>query len=113
MLSGGNVAIVGRALPHELMVILGGGLGAFIVANSKAGVGAAMKGVVHVFRGEYWTRQDYRDLLRLLFMIVRTLRTKSPLALESHIEAPDESTLFDRFTKNGRSLSRERRCQYV
>src|SRR3546814_17070239 len=32
-------------------------------------------------------------------MIVRTLRTKSPLALESHIEAPDESTLFNRFPK--------------
>src|SRR4029453_4580646 len=42
---------------------------------------------------------DYRDLLSLLFLLTKTMKSKGVIALESHIENPKESTIFTRFPK--------------
>lgn len=93
-LSGGNVFVVMKALPHELLVIGGGALGAFLVANSKHVLLGAGKGIRHVFKGARWSGQDYMDLLSLLFTLIRIIRSKGGQALESHIENPAESPIF-------------------
>jgi chemotaxis protein MotA len=42
---------------------------------------------------------DYRDLLSLLFLLTKTMKSKGVIALESHIEKPHESTIFARYPK--------------
>ena len=42
---------------------------------------------------------DYRDLLSLLFLLTKTMKSKGVIALESHIENPGESSIFTRFPK--------------
>jgi len=60
----------------------------------KAGAGLAK-----VLRGPKWKKDDYRDLLCLLFAMTRLVRTKGVIALEQHIERPEESKLFNNFPK--------------
>lgn len=99
ILAGGKFDIIIKALPLEMMIIGGAALGAFLMANSlhdvKHGAGALAK----VLKGGRWTRQDYMDLLSLLYFFVRLAQTKGAMALEPHIEKPEESAAFQKFPR--------------
>ncbi len=97
--SGGKMAIVLHSLPHEMLTIVGATLGAFIVANSTTVLKAAGRGIKRAATGEKWKAADYTDMLCLLFTIVKTIRTKGVVAIESHIERPAESSLFQQFPR--------------
>jgi chemotaxis protein MotA len=56
-------------------------------------------GMSKVFAGPKWKPSDYRDLLSLLFLLTKTMKSKGVIALESHIENPKESTIFSRFPR--------------
>ncbi len=97
LISGGNLSVIIEALPHELMCIFGAAAAAFLVSNSMTVVKATMGGFGKVFGGPKWKAGDYRDLLSLLFLLTKTMKSKGVIALESHIERPTESTIFSRF----------------
>ena len=99
IISGGKIGVVLEALPHELMAIGGAGAAAFLISNStttKKSMGGAFG---KVFKGPKWKTQDYKDLLSLLFLLTKTMKSKGVIALESHIEKPGESTIFSRYPK--------------
>src|SRR5690606_21339969 len=73
---GGNIGIVLRALPHEMMTIAGGAIGAFVVANSGLVFKKAVAGLKEAIKGETWQREDYQDLLSLLFIVSREMRAR-------------------------------------
>jgi chemotaxis protein MotA len=52
-----------------------------------------------VISGPKWKPQDYRDLLCLLFLLTKTMKTKGLIALEAHIEKPEESSIFKRYPR--------------
>jgi chemotaxis protein MotA len=52
-----------------------------------------------VFAGPKWKAADYRDLLSLLFLLTKMMKSKGVIALESHIEKPTESPLFSRYPR--------------
>ena len=52
-------------------------------------------GVGKAFSGPKWKAADYRDLLWLLFLLTKTMKSKGVIALESHIEKPEESSIFN------------------
>jgi chemotaxis protein MotA len=97
LISGGNLAVIIEALPHELMCIFGAAIAAFLISNSMTVVKATAGGFGKVFGGPKWKAGDYRDLLSLLFLLTKTMKSKGVIALESHIERPTESTIFSRF----------------
>jgi chemotaxis protein MotA len=99
IMSGGNMGVIIEAAPHELMAILGAGAAAFLISNSMAVIKATGGGCAKVFSGPKWKASDYRDLLSLLFLLTKTMKSKGVIALESHIERPAESTIFSRFPK--------------
>lgn len=98
-LSGGSFGIILKALPFELMIIFGGAIGAFISGNSTGVMGGALKGIGMVMKGPHWKAEDYRDLLCLLFLLCKTMRTKGVVAIEAHIENPEESKIFQNFPR--------------
>lgn len=98
MLAGGKLDIILYALPFEMMMIGGAATGAFLISNSLAAVKHTAADVAKVFKGPKWKPDDYRDLLCLLFELIRLARS-SPVAIEEHIEAPDQSTIFGRYPK--------------
>ena len=97
IMSGGKMAVVLEAAPHELMTILGAGVAAYLISNSMTVIKATGGAFKQVFAGPKWKPGDYRDLLSLLFLLTKTMKSKGVIALESHIENPTESTIFSRF----------------
>lgn len=96
--AGGKMGIILHALPFELTMILGAAIGAFLLSNDGQVLKATAGGLKRVFAGPRWKPDDYRDLLCLLFELVRLSRA-DPLALERHIESPAESEIFARYPK--------------
>lgn len=98
VLAGGKMAIILASLPFELMMIGGAAAGAFLVSNDMAGIRATLRDVAKVFRGPQWKPADYRDLLCLLYELIRVARA-NPVALEEHIENPRGSSIFGRYPR--------------
>ncbi|MGC9418057.1 MAG: flagellar motor stator protein MotA [Rhodovulum sp.] len=98
MAAGGKLGIILKALPFEMMMIGGAAVGAFVISNDMAAIKHTAKDVAKVFKGPKWKPDDYRDLLCLLFEMIRVAR-QNPLELESHIEAPADSPIFSRYPK--------------
>jgi chemotaxis protein MotA len=99
IISGGNLGVILHAAPHELMAIGGAGVASFLIANSMPVIKGVGAGMGKVFSGPKWKASDYRDLLALLFLLTKTMKSKGVIALESHIENPGESSIFTRFPK--------------
>lgn len=99
ILAGGKFAIILKALPFELMIIFGGAVGAFVIANSGGVIKKALVGLGRAFKGAKWKKQDYQDLLGLLFLLIKTMRSKGVVAIEGHIEKPEDSKIFQQFPK--------------
>ncbi|MDX2095389.1 MAG: flagellar motor stator protein MotA [Alphaproteobacteria bacterium] len=99
VMSGGKFAIIAHAAPHEFMAIGGAAVGAFLLANKGNVVKGALKDVGKSFKGPKWKAQDYKDLLALLFVILKLVRTKGMVALEQHIENPEQSAIFQQYPK--------------
>ncbi|MDQ2093978.1 flagellar motor stator protein MotA [Rhodalgimonas zhirmunskyi] len=98
ILAGGKLGIIMKALPFELMMIGGAAIGAFLISNDIPAVKHTLKDVGKVFKGPKWKHDDYRDLLCLLFELIRLARS-NPVAIEEHIEVPEESTIFSKYPK--------------
>ncbi|WP_226634900.1 flagellar motor stator protein MotA [Brevundimonas poindexterae] len=99
ILAGGKMAVILHSLPYELMAILGSGVAAFLIGNSVSTIKATLGGFGKVFAGNKWKKKDYVDLLSLLFQLTKTMKSKGVIALESHIEKPAESTIFQKYPK--------------
>ena len=96
--AGGKLGIILHALPFEMMMIAGAAAGAFLIGNDAATVKHALRDIPLVFRGPRWKPADYRDLLCLLFSLIRLAR-QNPLAVEEHVETPAESAIFGRYPR--------------
>ena len=99
LMSGGKLGVILEAAPHELMAIGGAGVAAFLISNSITTIKATGGGFGKAFKGSKWKASDYRDLLSLLFLLTKTMKSKGVIALESHIEKPGESNIFGRFPR--------------
>jgi chemotaxis protein MotA len=98
MAAGGKLGIILKALPFEFMMIGGAAAGAFLISNDGGTVKHALKDVGKVFKGARWKPDDYRDLLCLLFELIRLAR-QNPVAIEEHIETPEESGIFGKYPR--------------
>ncbi len=99
IMSGGKMGVIIEAAPHEMMAIGGAGVAAFLISNSVSTIKASGGAIGSAFKGPKWKAQDYKDLLSLLFLLTKTMKSKGVIALESHIEKPKESTIFSRYPK--------------
>ncbi len=96
--AGGKMGIILKSLPYEFTMIGGAAAGAFVISNDMSAIKHTLKDLGKVFKGPKWKHEDYRDLLCLLFELIRIAR-QSPVSLEEHIEAPAESQVFARYPK--------------
>ncbi len=98
MLAGGKMGIIMKALPFEMIMIGGAAVGAFLISNDISAVKQTIRDVGKVFKGPRWKPEDYRDLLCLLFELIRMARA-NPVALEEHIESPETSAIFGKYPR--------------
>ncbi|HRJ12568.1 MAG TPA: flagellar motor stator protein MotA, partial [Alphaproteobacteria bacterium] len=88
IIAGGKMAPILKSLPYEMMMIGGAGAAAFLISNSMPTIKATGGAMGKIFSGSKWKKQDFLDVLVLLFMLTKTMKTKGIIALESHIEKP-------------------------
>jgi len=98
LVAGGKLGIILHAAPFEMMMIGGAAIGAFLIGNDASTVKTTMRDIGRVFKGPHWKPEDYRDLLCLLFALIRLAR-QNPVAVEEHVENPSESSIFARYPK--------------
>jgi len=96
--AGGHMDIILKSAPFEFTMIGGAAAGAFVISNDVPAIKRTLKDMGKVFKGPHWKPEDYRDLLCLLFELIRQAR-QNAVALEEHIEAPAESTIFSKYPK--------------
>lgn len=94
---GGHLGVLFQ--PSEFVIILGASVGAFVIGNTKTNIKQTMKGLKRALKGPTYKKADYVELLSVLYQIFKLAKTKGMLALEQHVEKPDESTLFAQFPK--------------
>src|SRR5271155_5108667 len=80
IMTGGKIAVILEAAPHELMAILGAGIAAFLISNSITTIKAMGGGLGAAFKGAKWKAADYKDLLSLLFLLTKTMKSKGVIA---------------------------------
>jgi chemotaxis protein MotA len=100
---GGFVLSHGQILalwqPNELMIIGGGAIGAFLSANPPKVVKAALRDAVGLLKGPKYHKQDYIDLLSMLYDLFSLMRKEGLLGVEEHIEDPQSSSLFSAYPR--------------
>lgn len=87
------------AIPGEAIIILGCAISAFIIANTSHTVKETLHYMKLITKPEAHSKEDYLELLGMLYVVFRTSRQKGWLALEAHIENPHESEIFKQFPK--------------
>ena len=95
--NGGNLIVLFQ--PFEVLIIVGAAIGGFVTANRRPVVNATIKAVPALLKPEKYDREAFLELLSVLYSIFRLAKTKGPLALEQHVEKPEESSLLQRFPR--------------
>lgn len=85
------------AAPGEFVIIFGCAVAAFLIANTPEDVKFTMKYFKALKKPSAYSKDDYVDLLSMLFSVFKLARTKGWLAMEQHIEKPEESPLLQQF----------------
>jgi len=85
--------------PMEVVIICGAALGAFVISNPLKVVKAAFAGAIGMLKGPRYKREDYVDLLKLLYDILVKIRKSGMLAIEGDLEAPEKSELFSQYPR--------------
>ncbi|MEE9196470.1 MAG: flagellar motor stator protein MotA [Alphaproteobacteria bacterium] len=109
---GGHLAVLWQ--PFEYIIICGAALGGFIIGNPKPVLIKSAKVLGQLMKGSRYKKQHYLDLLGLQYTVYRLAKSKGMLALEQHVENPEDSDIFQAFP----SFSKDRHaveflCDYL
>jgi chemotaxis protein MotA len=93
---GGNLRILFQ--PSEYLIIGGAALGAMLVGTPSSVVkmlGNQLSGITKAGS----SKQDYLELLTMLYNLFRTAQQSGLMALETHAEAPQQSAILTAYPK--------------
>ena len=110
--NGGELGVLFQ--PFEWIIIVGAAIGSMIIGNPKSVITGLGKAMGTMLKGPRFDKAAYVELLSLLYSVFKLAKTKGDLALESHVEKPDESPLFQKFPKfSADHHTREFLCDYL
>ena len=69
LMAGGHFEVLIQ--PNEFIIILGAAAGAFIIGNTKTNLKAVGAGLKRALKGPTYKKQDYVELLSLLYQVFR------------------------------------------
>lgn len=95
VLEGGPLKLIVQ--PVEFLIIGGAALGAMVISAPKKLLMKIVAKALASLKGGSVNRQLYLDLLRLMYEIFQVTRKDGLIALESHIEHPDQSKIFAKY----------------
>jgi chemotaxis protein MotA len=94
-LGGGHLAALFQ--PLELLMIGGAAAGAFFVGNTGKVIKATLKALPTVLKGSKYNKALYMEVLSLLYEILAKVRKEGLVSVESDVDAPDQSPVFQKY----------------
>lgn len=91
-LHGGKLAVLWQ--PTEYLIIIGAAVGSFIIGSPGWLIKDTLKSLKYLFKGMPFQQKDYVELLVMLNLVFKTMRAKGMLEIESHVEEPNNSSIF-------------------
>ena len=95
LMSGGQLSSFWQ--PGEIIIILGAGLGAMVLANPRAVLAEMYRQFRGIMRKNEYTNEYQRQLLMLLYELLELVQDGGLKVLDEHIEAPENSALFQKY----------------
>ncbi len=92
--AGGKMHVILHSAPHEMIIIAGAALGAYLIANPMKTIKAGIKLSFKALTAKGPQKQDYLELLQMMFQLFQVFRKEGPQGIEKHIEDPDKSEIF-------------------
>ena len=100
VIMGGKLDVIIAVAPFEGFIIFGSAIGAFVASNTGDTLKSTIANMSSLVKPEVHNKESYLDLLSMLYMIFKLARSKGWLSLESHIEEPHDSDLFNQFPQD-------------
>ncbi|MEE7546695.1 flagellar motor stator protein MotA [Xanthomonas sp. Kuri4-1] len=85
--------------PYELVIIGGAAIGAFLVSTPGKIVKDTLAAIMGVFKGPKYKADDYKEILSLVYELLNKARRDGFMALEDHVEKPQDSAMFGNYPK--------------
>jgi len=95
MVAGGNPILLLHV--SEFIVIGGVAVGLLVIASPATVIRQIVKDIKDAFKGGGVSKEDYMDLLKLLYEIFMIGRRNGLIALDDHVSNPQESSLFNKY----------------
>ncbi len=83
--------------PNEFLILGGAGLGSMIVANPPAVLKGVVSQALALLKPNPFGATAYAELLQVLYEIFQKARKDGLVGLESHIENPESSDIFQKY----------------
>ena len=93
LLHGGSMMVFVVAWT-EYIVIIGAGLGMYLGSNGLVMTKQTVAALLGLLKPAKFGKQEYEDLLIMIYKLFSLARTDGLLAIESHIEDPEKSTIL-------------------
>lgn len=98
----GNLALLIQ--PSEFVTIIGAALGSLLISSPLSLLKKILKSLPQLFKSEHYSKQDYLELLKAFNDLFLVAQRDGLLAIEKHIENPQESDIL---SKNKKFLANE------
>ncbi|MDD2901014.1 MAG: flagellar motor stator protein MotA [Syntrophales bacterium] len=95
LLAGGNLLLLLQWA--EFVIIGGAAVGALLVSTPMPVLKKIISYVLDSIKSKGQTKENFVEMLQLLYELFQTARVKGLLHLEPHVEKPEESELFARY----------------
>ncbi len=92
IMAGGQIGVLIQI--SEFIVIIGAAVGSILVSNPPSFIGVLIKAAMGTMKPIPYNKNTYLALLKMLFQMFNLARRDGLLALEAHIERPEESEFF-------------------
>jgi chemotaxis protein MotA len=95
LLEGGNLSVIVQ--PVEVLIIMGAAFGAFVAGSPKKLLNMSFKQALGIFSAKGHSKESFLEMLLLLNDLFRKARREGLIAIESHVNRPQESSIFTQY----------------
>ena len=91
----GQIAVLIQ--PNEFLILGGAAVGTLLIANPPSVLKACMAQMLGLLKPNPYGAKSYAELLQVLYEIFQKARKDGLVGLESHIENPESSDIFQKY----------------
>ena len=108
VLEKGNLHVLFQ--PAELIIIFGSSFGAFLISAKPKVVSQVARNLTSVVSSKGYGKQNYIEILTLLFHLFSRIRKEGLISVEADIENPGKSPFF---TKHASALANKHAIEFI